>query len=104
MDAWRALLERAIVRLDLAGVGDAAWMLGGWTMLILRYLHRVSRARACAAGSRCVLRSTTNTNSHPRACSSLLMPLGFFRVGIHPHEHVTDPRQLKTAIHAEADD
>jgi len=43
MDAWRALLTRAIARLESAGVGDTQWMLGGGTLLMLRYRHRVSR-------------------------------------------------------------
>jgi hypothetical protein len=41
MDAWRTLLKRAILRLGAVGVED--WMLGGGTMLMLRYAHRLSR-------------------------------------------------------------
>ncbi|HYA80151.1 MAG TPA: nucleotidyl transferase AbiEii/AbiGii toxin family protein [Methylocystis sp.] len=36
-------MTRAIARLESAGVGDAEWMLGGGTLLMLRYRHRLSR-------------------------------------------------------------
>jgi len=43
MDAWRSLLNRAIARLEAVGVPNADWMLGGGTLLMLRYRHRSSR-------------------------------------------------------------
>lgn len=43
MAEWRILLSRAMIYLDGVGLARDDWTLGGGTLLMLRYNHRISR-------------------------------------------------------------